>query len=195
MKENIKRGCLYIMSLVICLNLSGCNLKNSENEKGLEEYNLYEEHFDTYVKKDIVDNSIQKKYKAENIVIGINKETNEVSRYIYYHGDANNYLYNNVMKPEKEGVLTQLFNLDTGGVLYAFSTGDNVNNSLGYDNLEELLEENDFYFIWNLDEDIMMEIYERFDYKAWYTVDEINEIAQIIINKNEKIKKLELNNK
>lgn len=188
MNKKIENGCLYALSLLMCLNLCSCSM-DTETKEVIDEHELYEEHFDTYVTKGIVEEKVEQKYWAQNVVIGINKKTNEISRYIYYYGEAGNYLYNNIMNPTTlRGNIVELFNLDNGNLIY-FNKNNDPDFIIGSKNLEKLIEENEFYFLSNYYEDIDLE------YKAWYTVDEINEIAEKFIEKKENIKKLELTTK
>lgn len=183
-----KRTLLCGLALCLSLNLVGCNAKKVDAKKVIQGYDFYDEHYETYVTKEIIDEQLVTKYWAQNIVIGVNKETNEVSRFIYYYGQASDYLYNNIMNPSTlHGNIAELFNLDNGDLLF-FHSSDNADLNIGYDNLDLIKEQNNFYFLSQYYEDMEIE------YKAWYTIDEINEIAQKFAEKNEKIKKLELSN-
>ena len=92
------------------------------------------------------------------------------------------------MNPEYlNGVITELFDLDTGKLIY-FHNSEDSNLTIGSDELNKLLDENDFYFLFDYYEDIDIE------YKSMYTIEEINEIAKKFIARKENIKRLELSN-
>lgn len=187
MNNKKKRIYSYILALFMTLNMTGCGLNKDNNDK-VSNHDIYLEHFDTYTDKGIVEDRVEQLYSSSNVVVGINKETNKISRFIYYHGDASNYLYTDVMNPEYlNGVITELFDLDTGKLIY-FHNSEDSNLTIGSDELNKLLDENDFYFLFDYYEDIDIE------YKSMYTIEEINEIAKKFIARKENIKRLELSN-
>lgn len=187
MNARKKRIYSYALALFMTLNMTGCGL-NKDNTDKVNSHDIYLEHFDTYTDKGIVEGKVEQLYSSSNIVIGINKETNEISRYIYYHGDASNYLYTDVMNAENlKGVITELFDLDTGKLIY-FHNSEDANLTIGSNELNKLLDENDFYFLFDYYEDIDI------DYKSMYSIEEINEIARKFIARKENIKRLELSN-
>ena len=178
--KNSDKVWLCALAMSLSLNLTSCG-----SEKTSSKSDIYDKHFETYVTTDIVDGNVEKTYWANNIVIGINKETNEISRYLYFYGFANDYLYNNIIDPSAiNGEIVELFNLDTGELLF-FHSFENKDLNFGSNTLNKLIEENDFYFLSAFYEDIDIE------YKPSYTKEEINDIAKKFIEKKQKIKRLE----
>ena len=172
---------LCALAMSLSMNLASCGSKKVSAKS-----DIFDRHFETYVTTEIVDESLEKTYWANNIVIGINKETNEISRYLYFYGFANDYLYNNIIDPSVlTGEIVELFNLDTGELIF-FHSYDNKDLNFGSNTLNNLIEENDFYFLSSFYEDIDIE------YKPSYTKEEINDIAKKFIEKKQKIKRLEL---
>lgn len=188
MKSKVKQFYLGSLALIMSLNLVGCSNEKIDKEIDVKEYDLYYDHYETYLTKEIVGDEVQQKYWAYNIVIGINKETSEISKYIYFHGDDRDYLYNNILHPSSlNGIITELFDLESGKLLYYRSYNNNELN-IGEDNLEKIINENDLYFLSKYYEDIDL------DYKDYYTIEEINEIANKFREKSMDVKKLELSN-
>lgn len=176
-----KRLMAIALAGAISTSLVGCK----KEEKGLNLHEDFLKHYETYRKQDIVGNSVVNKYRCSNIVIGINKETNEVDEFIYYAGDAKNYLYEGIDKASlmnNLGFIVELYDLETGKLIY-LNSEKNIDFNVGGDNLNKLLEQYDFYNIYNL-YDLGIE------YKEYYTLEEIRDIAKLVIDKNTKIKKL-----
>jgi len=182
---NIKKRLLALaLAGIISTSFVGCK----KNDKGANTNNDFLNHYDNYTQMDIVDESIINQYRGSNVVIAINKETNEVNEYIYFAGDANNYLYQGIDNAELLnglGFIVELYDLETGELLY-FNSEKNNKYNIGIANLKKILNENDFYNLYDL--------YDfGIEYKEWYTMDEIRDIAQIIVDRNNKIKKLTRN--
>lgn len=191
--NNKTRLSLCGLALMMTLNFGGCKTHNKDVNTNVSNndisYDLYKEHFNLFMKKDIVNDRVVKQYWTYNIVIGVNKNTNEVSKYIYYYGNSKDFLYDNIMNPELlNGEIMELFDLETGKLLY-FKNFDNPDLEVGENVLKDIIENNDFYFLNYFYEDI------EYEYKSWYTLDEINEIASKFVDKNKKIKRLELTTK
>jgi len=176
-----KRLLALALAGVLTTGFSGCKKEEKVNKDFLN-------HYDNYTQMDIVDESIINQYRGSNVVIAINKETNQVNEFIYYAGEAQNYLYQGLDNAEllnKLGFIVELYDLETGELVY-FNSDKNNDYTIGSDKLNKLLEENDFYNIYDL-YDLGIE------FKEWYTVEEIRDIAKVIVNRNVKIKRLTSN--
>jgi len=176
-----KRLLSLALAVSMISSMSGCK----KQDNSLKPNEDFLDHYKTYKQIDINGEQVVQKYKGNNIVIAINKETNEVNEYLYYAGDAKNYLYQEVENAAalfKLGFIVELYDLETGELLY-FSSEKETDYNIGYSNLEKIKEDNDLYNLFDL--------YDYgIEYKEWYTLEEVREIAQVIVNKNNKIKKL-----
>ena len=177
-----KRLMATVLAGFISTSLVGC--KTDEKDANITNPYILS-HYDNYTQVSLTGDKAEKRYNGSNIVISINKETKEVNEYIYYAGEAKNYLYQGIDNPEllnSLGFIVEIFDLETGELIY-FNSDKDTDYNIGSDELCKLMEENDFYNIYD--------IYEiGVEFKPWYTIEEIREIAQIVINKNTKIKKL-----
>lgn len=177
---NKKRLAALALAGVISTSFVGCK----EEEKKLCSDDFLN-HYDNYVSYDVEGDNLTKKYSASSIVIGINKETNEAREFIYYAGEAKNYLSLGIDNAEflnGLGFIVEIYDLNSGELLY-FNAENNKCFNMGADALLKMLEENDFYSIYDL-YDLGIE------YKDWFTIEEIKEIEEILINRYTKIKRL-----
>ena len=179
---SIKKRLLAVaLAGVISTGFSGCK----KEEKHLSVPKDVLNHYNNYTQVDIEDETLVNKYNGSNIVISVNKETNEVNEYLYYVGEAKNYLYQGIDNAEllnSLGFIVEIFDLETGKLVY-FNSDKEKEYNIGTEELSKLMAENDFYNIY--------ELYDLgIEFKEWYTIEEIKEIGNLIVNKNIKIKKL-----
>lgn len=175
-----KRLLALALAGVLTTGFSGC-----KKEEKVNLHNDIFDHYKYYTQTDIEGEELVNKYRGYSIVFAVNKETNELNEYIYYAGDAKNYLYEGITNVEllnKLGFIVEIFDLETGKLVY-FNSDKNNDYTIGSENLNKLIEENDFYNLYDL-YDLGVE------YKEWYTIEEISEISKVVVDRNTKMKKL-----
>ena len=141
-------------------SLSGCSKKAKEEEKAkevLEQVNEYN-NYEGFAKFRIINNEAVMCYRGENIFLAIDKQTNEISRYI----------------SNEKTFKDEVYNLETGEFVYLSAFGI---DDYGKDNYNNLFENYDIVYFHEINDYIENEFC-----KDWYTYDEIKELEPQILD-------------
>ena len=174
-----------LLALVLTTQLAGCNNK-SKNDSN------YESSYDSlaslnnleYFKKYISENGIYNTYyKGENIIYAFDKETKEAKYYIYNYG-ITNYKENYLEGVIKDNNAYELYDIETGKLIY-YNDIDNVDLQIGYNNYQNIIDNNIVIELKNIDK-----YTNDIEIKEWYTIEEIKELEPKIIESINNVKKL-----
>jgi len=158
-KIKIKLYSMLAVSIIAVTSLSGCS---KDNYQPIQKPSISTKHnrFNNYAEYRLTKARGELCYKGENISILINKETNEINRFIY-----------NV-----DSMKTEVYELDTGEMIF-YAPLNIIELSEGYKYLKNIIE-NSFAFDF-----INIEKYlEDETCKKWYTINEIEEIEPRLLN-------------
>jgi len=137
--------------------------KNSkDNSKIISKPSISDKYndFDDYAQYRLTKAKGELCYKGENIYIFINKETNEITRYIY----------------NEEFFETEAYELDTGDIIY-YSPFNIESLSQGYDYYKKLINDSFVFDLKNIGYYLEGE-----NCKKWYTTEELEEIESRLLD-------------
>lgn len=154
MQRNTKiRLYSFILATTIGItSLSGCKKDESSKDIDILSYSNFEE----YACYRLRNGRAEMCYKGQNIAIAIDKETNEVRRFIYNDGRNKDEVYN----------------LDTGEMIYYSKRNINYGT-------EEITDIIDNSFIIKFSE--INNYFSSKECQEWYNIDEINEVENTIL--------------
>jgi len=154
-KNKVKKRLVALSLVGVMLTTSGCSNKKKEEMPTVTTINNAYNNFDNYYKYVVINNEAIKKYKAENIFLLVNKETYEVSYYVY---DSQKLLGG-------LGISVELYDLESGSLLVY---SDGIATSMNKEYYIYLLNSN-----YDINFNNLKDYVEDAQIKDWYSLEEI----------------------